>query len=147
MRHIFQKRLPPLPYCNEVSKLNNCLECSTSPCILACPKRIIVKDERGIYLDFSSDGCVFCEDCANVCKESGLDILDLGFKQIKAVIKLDELTCFAWNKTMCKICLDNCLINAINFIGGFYPSIAESCTKCGLCVAPCPTFAITIKGY
>lgn len=141
----FKKEIP-LPYCNDSSKLESCIQCDGNPCINICPQKIIVKDNN-IHLDFNDNGCIFCKKCAEVCKDNSFGVLDLNIgNKINAQINLNEAKCLAWNKTLCSYCLDICDSKSIKFNAMLYPEILESCTKCGMCQNVCPTNAITFKG-
>lgn len=58
--------------------------------------------------------------------------------------------CLAQRRVECRVCGENCPHSAIRFkpvLGGVsQPTVlAEVCTGCGECVAPCPAAAIAIK--
>lgn len=134
------------PYCNDSSILESCNLCKDSPCIKICDESIIKKDAKGIYLDFEKNGCSFCEKCAIVCKEESFGLLNLNLgKQIFTKIKINQVKCLAWNKTLCSYCGDICENKSIKFIANLYPEILESCTKCGMCKSVCPTDCIEFK--
>ena len=59
------------------------------------------------------------------------------------VVKINELTCLAYHKTLCCTCKDICYSilgknQAIAFSGLFYPEIQGNCIGCGECAKVCP---------
>ena len=120
----------------------NCTSCE-GLCSTACEENIIIiQDDLTPKLDFTSSGCTYCDECANVCPN---EVLNLEYKKhINARIEIDVLSCLAWNQTMCFSCKDPCLDDAIDFLGMFRPSINDKCTSCGFCIKVCPTNAIKI---
>ena len=120
----------------------NCTSCE-GLCSIACEENIIIiQDDLTPKLDFTSSGCTYCDECANVCPN---EVLKLEYKKhINAKIEIDVLSCLAWNQTMCFSCKDPCLDDAIDFLGMFRPSINDKCTSCGFCIKVCPTNAIKI---
>jgi ferredoxin-type protein NapF len=127
---------------NESIFFTNCISCD-GLCSTACEENIIViQEDLTPKLDFTSSGCTYCDECANVCPS---EVLKLEYKKhINAKIEIDVLSCLAWNQTMCFSCKDPCLDNAIDFLGMFRPSINDNCTSCGFCIKTCPTNAIKI---
>ena len=146
MKSRFKKTIP-LPYCKDSTILESCIKCHNSPCVNICPQNIIIKDEYKIYLDFNNNGCIFCKECAKVCKSDSFGLLDLDLENhINAHININEAKCLAWNKTLCSYCLDVCENKSIKFNAMLYPEILESCTKCGICKSICPVDAINFRG-
>ena len=133
------------PYFNNLNEfLDKSIKCEDKWCIGACDEDIIIVDTDGTpKLDFTQNGCTYCDECAIDCDQ---DVLKLEYKQnIQASIKIDILKCMSWNQTMCFSCKDPCLDNAIEFIGMFRPEInLNQCTMCGFCIKYCPSDAISI---
>jgi ferredoxin-type protein NapF len=132
------------PYYEQRDSFNKgCLDCER-PCDAFCEENIIVMMEDGTpSLDFSRGGCTYCDACALHCPNG---ILEVENKQvIDVTIEINMLMCISWNNTMCYSCKEPCMEDAIEFIGLYCPTIKESCTACGFCVARCPTNAIEIR--
>ena len=110
---------------------------------MACEENIIfIQEDFTPKLDFSSNGCTYCDLCAIACPN---EVLKLEYKKnIDAKIEIDVLSCLSWNQTMCFSCKDPCLDDAIDFLAMFRPSINDKCTSCGFCIKVCPTNAIKI---
>jgi len=138
-----QKPIRP-PYITKDSDFSLCLECN-GDCVDVCETNIIKLDENNSpYLDFSNNGCTFCDECANICEKNVLEIKNKS--KIDIIIKINQLSCMSWSKSICFSCKDPCLDNAIKFHGMFYPEIiTESCTGCGFCIKYCPCNAIEIS--
>ena len=138
-----EKLLRP-PYNNNESLFHNeCSKCDAK-CATACEEEIIkIYKDKTPYLDFSKNGCTYCDDCATACEFGVLEIKDK--KMINAVISINQSTCLSWNGVMCFSCKDPCLEDAIEFKAMFMPTIDESkCTACGFCISRCPTSAIKV---
>ncbi|MAD43349.1 MAG: ferredoxin [Arcobacter sp.] len=132
---------PPY-YKDEEIFLTNCTECD-GVCSTVCEENIIViKDDKTPVIDFSLNGCTYCDECAIACPNEVLNIEDK--KNINAKIEIDVSTCLAWNDTMCFSCKDPCFDDAIDFLGMFRPEINDNCTSCGFCIKVCPTQAIKL---
>ncbi|SMC08610.1 4Fe-4S dicluster domain-containing protein [Nitratiruptor tergarcus] len=132
---------PPLfpPYFNDIKDFEKCRECESKACVAACEEQIIVIVDAKPSLDFSKSGCTFCDACAIACEDG---VLTVENKQTLPKLMIDMLGCLAWQKTICNMCKDVCLENAIEFSGLFNPQINDRCTGCGFCVGVCPTQAI-----
>jgi len=134
------------PYNNDESLfLKHCHECDAK-CASVCETDIIkIADDKTPYLDFSLQGCTFCDDCAKACEYG---VLEVEFLQnIKADVNISVAACVAWDGVMCMSCKDPCIDRAIIFQGLFKPVIDENkCTGCGFCFNRCPTYAIDIIG-
>lgn len=131
------------PYFEDESQfLIDCKEC-TGICATVCETNIIeIMKDKTPKLNFSNNGCTYCDECAQACPQ---EVLNLESKKnIKAKITIDILKCLSWNQTMCFSCKDPCLDDAIDFIGMFRPEINADCTSCGFCIKVCPTDAIKI---
>jgi len=132
------------PYFESEDIFSKCADCA-GECVKACDENIIkfAKDNSPI-LDFSHNGCTYCDKCALACEYG---VLKLVYKKsIKATFKIDILKCLSWQKTMCFSCKEVCLDDAINFLALFRAEIDyEKCTNCGFCLGICPTNAIKIE--
>ncbi|WP_201353675.1 ferredoxin-type protein NapF [Hydrogenimonas urashimensis] len=119
-----------------------CPDCSDKRCAGVCEEEIIVIDERGTpTLDFSKNGCTFCDACADACDSGVLSDKTLNF--VDTTVEIDVLKCVAWHQVLCSSCKDPCLENAIVFLGLFRPEIdMDRCTGCGWCRPVCPADAI-----
>ena len=132
------------PYYHDENDFKKCMECA-GLCADVCETNvIIITEDKTPRLDFSQNGCTFCDECAQECPEG---VLQLQFRSDVAVdIIIDPKKCMSWSKSICFSCKDPCLDNAIEFAGMFYPEIdAQKCTACGFCIKYCPTEAIIIK--
>ena len=137
-----EKILRPPYFQDESIFFTNCTTCD-GLCSTACEENIIIiQKDFTPKLDFTSSGCTYCDECANICPN---EVLKLEYKKnIDVKIEIDILSCLAWNQTMCFSCKDPCLDDAIDFLGMFRPSINDKCTSCGFCIKVCPTNAIKI---
>lgn len=137
-----EKILRPPYFQDESIFFTNCTTCD-GLCSTACEENIIIiQKDFTPKLDFTSSGCTYCDECANICPN---EVLKLEYKKnIDVKIEIDVLSCLAWNQTMCFSCKDPCLDDAIDFLGMFRPSINDKCTSCGFCIKVCPTNAIKI---
>jgi len=137
-----EKRSITPPYLN--GSLSLCVDCE-APCIGECETDILFKDtEALIAIDFTQQGCTYCEACADICDK---DVLSLGGENvyIKHSVYIDETACVAHHNVMCMSCKEPCIDNAINFDGLFKPIIdPTACTSCGFCLSRCPTSAIKV---
>ena len=142
-KKVQEKPIRP-PYFKDINLFyTNCIECLEKPCIEACEESIlVVLEDKTIAINFSKNGCTYCNLCAEACCNEVLNIENK--KQIEANIEIDVLTCLSWQNTMCFSCKDPCLDNAIDFLGLFRPSINKNCTACGFCINICPTGAIKV---
>lgn len=138
-----EKFLRP-PYFSDESLFHNeCNKCS-GLCATVCEEDIIkIADDKTPYILFSSNGCTYCDKCADACEFGVLKLEDK--KQLGAIITINKDKCLSWNHTMCFSCKDPCLDNAIDFKAMFMPEINTKCTSCGFCISRCPTDAIDIK--
>lgn len=139
-----QERFLRPPYNNDESLFHNeCSKCDAI-CATVCEEEIIrIASDNTPYLDFSRNGCTYCDDCATACEYGVLTLENKRF--IDANISINKSNCVSWNATMCFSCKDPCLDNAIDFKAMFMPEINEKCTSCGFCISRCPTSAIDIK--
>ncbi len=133
------------PYYNDINAFDTeCLECD-GKCATLCQEQIIViKDDKTPILDFSKNGCTYCDDCATACEFGVLNVENR--RVIDAGVRINESTCMSWQGVMCFSCKDPCLEDAIEFKAMFMPTInQEKCTSCGFCISRCPSSAINIK--
>jgi len=135
------------PYNNDKSLFDQqCYECD-GKCATVCETDIIkIAEDKTPYLDFSKQGCTFCDECAIACNEYNvLNVEDMH--NINAHFDISVGACVAWDGVMCMSCIDPCIDRAIIFQGLFKPIIDENkCTGCSFCYNRCPTYAIDIKG-
>lgn len=133
------------PYAKDESLFQkHCPECN-APCVNACEEAILIRGKNGIpELSFSDSGCTYCDACAQAC-ELGVLSLQHATTQIQANIRVNTDKCLSWHGTMCFSCKDPCAQNAIVFNGLFKPTIdTDLCTRCGLCISPCPSQAVDL---
>lgn len=131
----------------EAGFLQRCTRCSD--CISACPEAILVRGD-GAYPEvrFSERGCTECGACVQACQPAALQ-RQPGAAPWQWRPRFGD-ACLAQRKVECRICGEICDHGAIRFrpaLGGIaQPSLdTERCTGCGVCVAPCPTQAISLK--
>jgi len=131
---------------NESLFQSECVTCASKACVTSCEEKIIVLDGDGVpTLDFSVNGCTFCEACAEVCEADVLSIeRSDGREWINARVRIQTEGCMAHNGVICFSCKEPCMEDAILFNGMFNPVIDEDkCNGCGFCLGRCPTHAIT----
>ncbi len=132
------------PYYSDISLFHNeCNKCDAK-CATVCEEEIIkIAQDKTPYLDFSTGGCTFCDECAIACEFGVLKIEDK--KDVEANIAINNKTCISWDGVMCFSCKDPCLEDAIEFKAMFMPTIDQvKCNGCGFCIGRCPTYAIDI---
>ncbi|MBC8212493.1 MAG: 4Fe-4S dicluster domain-containing protein [Gammaproteobacteria bacterium] len=132
-----------------IASAENCLEC-TGICADSCPQNIISLHSKEHqyygqpYLDFSNNGCTFCNECNHACpaishKLPGPD------KAIIGKAHLDKDVCHAWNGIICMSCYSVCPDKLYKFDKRRKVSIDQSpCNGCGFCIRVCPASAISI---
>ena len=137
------------PYGQDESLFQSeCVTCESHACVTSCEEQIIVLDETGIpTLDFSKNGCTWCEACAEACEA---DVLSLERSEarewINAMFRIDTEACIAHHHVICFSCKEPCMEDAILFNGMFNPVIDEErCNGCGFCLGRCPTQAIDYR--
>jgi len=133
------------PYYKDIDAFDTeCLNCDGKCATLCQEQIIIISGDKTPRLDFSQNGCTYCDDCATACEYDVLNVEDK--KLIDAGIRINERTCMSWEGVMCFSCKDPCLEDAIEFKAMFMPTInQEKCTSCGFCIGKCPSYAIDIK--
>jgi len=125
--------------------LARCTRCGN--CTIICPTRIIRNDEGFPRIDFGVGECTFCAECVRVCAPAALSrTADAAPWAVKARI---GTACVAGRGVECRICGDQCPVEAISFplraSGTPAPEIrVETCTACGACVGSCPVAAIIV---
>ncbi len=125
-----------------------CPTCESKACATYCDEKIIVIGEDGTpTLDFSKNGCTFCDECANVCDLGVLSLEhEATLERINAMFRINFEACVAHQGVICNACKEPCIDDAILFNGMFNPVIDEDrCTGCGFCIARCPTQAIDFR--
>jgi len=137
------------PYGKDESTFQSkCPSCESKACVASCDEKIIViLDDGTPTLDFSKNGCTFCDECANVCEA---DVLSLEnsetTEKLNAMFRINIEGCVAHHGVICNSCKEPCIDDAILFNGMFNPIIDEDrCTGCGFCMARCPTQAISFR--
>ncbi len=128
---------------------NTCDGCGK--CVTACGEKIIFMSFRKLpLLDFTIGGCTFCGDCAAVCDSGALQHThETG--QLPWPLQADiSAACLAKRGTACVRCIEACEVTAIvatPALGGCTDMRidAAACTGCGMCVATCPTSAISLS--
>ena len=89
------------PGLDSVAFTENCLEC-TGFCAASCPQKIIRLHAENHqlsgqpYLDFSNNGCTFCNECKHACPALKNKLSYPG-QAIIGKAQLDKGTCHAWN--------------------------------------------------
>jgi ferredoxin-type protein NapF len=137
------------PYGKDESTFQSkCPSCEDKACATFCDEKIIVILEDGTpSLDFSKNGCTFCDECANVCNHEVLSLANIETSEkLNAIFRIDFNRCVAHEGVVCYSCKEPCIDDAILFNGMFNPIIDEDrCTGCGFCISRCPTGAIDYR--
>jgi len=131
------------PYARESTLFGTeCPQCS-GMCGTVCEEEIIKFGKDNIpYLDFSQNGCTYCDECLKACEPG---VLSDPEAKIQASIRINAAKCMSWHDVMCFSCKEPCLDDAIVFKGLFKPEIDQGlCTACGFCISRCPSDAIEI---
>jgi ferredoxin-type protein NapF len=125
------------PYYRVESDFVKCLQCEEKGCLLNCPEKVIEIREGVPVLNFSENGCTFCDKCAEAC--SG-EVLKVEWKRGQiGVAMIDPRSCLAWRGVVCGSCGDACPEGVIQFTGLWNPIVEEGgCTGCGFCLSVCP---------
>jgi ferredoxin-type protein NapF len=124
-----------------------CTRCGA--CVEACPQTILKPGDGGFpRVDFKTAGCSFCGDCVAACEPQVLRRPDGGPPWSLRVSV--SPACLPQHGVECRVCGEICEANAIRFrprLGGVpIPEVlADPCTGCGACVAPCPAGAIAME--
>ena len=139
-----QEKVVRPPYNNdEALFLSECSKCDAK-CATVCEVEIIkIAQDSTPYLDFSKNGCTYCDDCVSAC-DFGVLTLD-NQHHIEANVIINKDKCVSYEGVMCFSCKDPCIDNAIDFQAMFMPTINEKCTSCGFCISRCPVEAIEVK--
>jgi ferredoxin-type protein NapF len=137
------------PYGKDESTFQSeCPSCESKACVASCDEKIIViLDDGTPTLDFSKNGCTFCDECANVCDADVLSLQNIDTSEkLNAMFRISLEGCVAHHGVICNACKEPCIDDAILFNGMFNPVIDEDrCTGCGFCIARCPTQAISFR--
>jgi len=137
------------PYGKDESTFQSeCPSCETKACVASCDEKIIVIQEDGTpTLDFSKNGCTFCDACADACDADVLSLEnEATSEKLNVMFRISLEGCVAHHGVICNSCKEPCIDDAILFNGMFNPVIDERrCTGCGFCIARCPTQAITFR--
>jgi len=119
-------------------------------CVLACPTRIIRKGRGRLpQIDFNHGECLFCGDCADVCRPRALNRAALRTPW-SVTASIDPQACLAYRKVECRSCYDPCEAGAIRMkprLGGVSVPVLDNanCTGCGACFAVCPSRAVNMN--
>ncbi len=139
---------PPPPWHQGQALMKQCPDCS-HPCVSACETDIIRlhpadHEQAGIpYLDFSHNGCTFCQACVRTCPME-LEVAAEG-RPVIGTAELNRATCIAWDDVICMSCHDRCDYDAITTAHQRRAQVnTETCTGCGMCVSACPVDALRI---
>ena len=127
---------------------SKCPSCESKACVTSCDEKIIfILDDGTPTLNFSKNGCTFCDACAEVCPEGVLSLSNSATSEIlNAMFRINIEDCVAHEGVICNSCKEPCIDDAILFNGMFNPIIDEDkCTGCGFCMARCPTQAISYR--
>jgi len=127
---------------------SECPSCESRACVTSCDEKIIfINDDGTPTLDFSKNGCTFCDECANVCEDEVLSLENIDTSEkLNAIFKISLEGCVAHHGVICYSCKEPCIDDAILFNGMFNPIIDENrCTGCGFCISRCPVKAINYE--
>ena len=124
-----------------------CVDC-TQPCAASCPQKIIKLHpaEHALsaapYLDFSRDGCTYCDACVEACPKVDASV----DAELIGVLSIDHAKCFTWNSIFCMSCLGRCAEKALLLnVRRQLELLSEQCTGCGFCLRSCPANALAIQ--
>jgi ferredoxin-type protein NapF len=120
-----------------------CTRCGD--CLRACPEGILSTASGGFpEVDFTAGGCTFCGACVDAC-EPGALVRSAGPWSLTPRIGED---CLGVAGVECRVCAHWCDAGAIRFPAASRPTPPivdqQRCIRCGACVAPCPTGAVTL---
>ncbi|WP_327516816.1 ferredoxin-type protein NapF [Cognatazoarcus halotolerans] len=141
-----QQALRPPGALSESEFIERCTRCDD--CLKACPSGVIVRGHGGFpELSFKSGECTFCAECIKACRPAALASQDAPASLPYRARIADS--CIAFQGIECRVCGERCPSAAIRFrprVGGaaFPELIADRCTGCGACEAPCPAGAISV---
>ncbi len=137
------------PGLESVIKQDHCEQCD-HPCIEQCEQDIIkLHSEDHVlsgqpYLDFSSNGCTFCGDCAKACPVAESR---LSTNTVLGQVSLDQGTCLAWNQVFCMSCIGACVRKVFSFDHRRQLLLDQnSCNGCGMCIRICPVGSLSVTG-
>jgi len=128
---------------------SECPNCESQACVTSCDEKIIFidKETKTPTLNFSKNGCTFCDECAIACERDVLSLDDgVNSTYLNAIFQISIEGCVAHQGVICYSCKEPCIDDAILFNGMFNPIIDnEKCTACGFCISRCPTKAISYR--
>jgi ferredoxin-type protein NapF len=145
---VVQPPRPPWARLGAEAFTKACTRCGD--CLRACPRGVLRSGDGGFpEIDFSRQGCSLCGQCSQVCPSGAITPLAAQVPAFNWRVQVGE-TCLARKGIECRVCGEACEAQALRFVparGGASTLrvLAERCTGCGECVAPCPTAAITLK--
>ncbi|MGC3937288.1 ferredoxin-type protein NapF [Roseobacter sp. EG26] len=135
------------PWVTQLS-LRSCTSCGD--CVTACPEDILHLDaDRKPAVDFTETGCTFCGECAEACTHEVFKVTDGPAWNADVIV---SASCLLQSGVSCQLCTDFCDVEALRFDMN-HPPVGtlridqETCTSCGMCVAACPTSAISLKPF
>ncbi|MGH7143254.1 MAG: 4Fe-4S dicluster domain-containing protein [Planctomycetota bacterium] len=145
--------LPPGAVPNFYAVCTRCNEC-----VASCPPWAIRKagHDMGPQLEGypllipSEAPCKLCPDlpCVKSCPVEALKPLPVAAVRLGALAVIDYATCSVPRGKPCDECIKICPVGAqaIQVDARGWPQVvADGCTGCGMCVAPCPTGAVRME--
>ncbi|MCL1797677.1 MAG: 4Fe-4S dicluster domain-containing protein [Eggerthellaceae bacterium] len=130
-----------------------CIRCDK--CLQICPTNVLVPAplEKGLLnartptFNFKLGWCDYCKEshagvpqCAKVCPTEALKLPE-GAKPENVIMGKAYIVkewCLAWRLKNCRICVDECPYDAIEFNNDGFPVVLlDKCNGCGLCENVC----------
>jgi ferredoxin-type protein NapF len=104
------------PYGKDESLFQNrCPTCESKDCVTSCDEKIIfIADDGTPTVSFAKNGCTFCDECANVCKEGVLSLENSETSEkLNAMFRISIEGCVAHHGVICHSCKEPCIDDAI----------------------------------